>query len=132
MLRPIRKTVSEQPVRLRLSPFMSHLHSCESRFITISVSCMYMYTCFFFQVLDMDQNKKKALVKWVSISSWYFSNVLNFLVLVTYIFNDLTHSHTMTPFDPLENKPFENTVGKGEIACNKQFLLSHSVFYPFG
>ena len=26
---------------------------------------------------------------------------------------------------------FENTVGKGEIARNEQFLLSHSVFYPF-
>ena len=24
---------------------------------------------------------------------------------------------------------FENTVGKGEIARNEQFLLSHSVFY---
>ena len=32
---------------------------------------------------------------------------------------------------PLGNMPFENTVGKGEIACNKQFLLfPHSVFYP--
>ena len=35
----------------------------------------------------------------------------------------LTHSHTMTPFDALGNKPFENTVGKGEIARNEQFLL---------
>ena len=35
----------------------------------------------------------------------------------------LTHSHTMTPFDALGNKPFENTVGKGEIAHNEQFLL---------
>ena len=35
----------------------------------------------------------------------------------------LTHSHTMTPFTPLGNKPFENTVGKGEIARNEQFLL---------
>ena len=35
----------------------------------------------------------------------------------------LTHSHTMTPFDALRNKPFENTVGKGEIARNEQFLL---------
>ena len=26
--------------------------------------------------------------------------------------NELTHSHTMTPFDTLGNKPFENTVGK--------------------
>ena len=37
----------------------------------------------------------------------------------------LTHSDTITPFDapPLGNKPFENTVGKGEIARNEQFLL---------
>ena len=35
----------------------------------------------------------------------------------------LTHSHKMTPFDAPENKPFENTVGKGEIAHNKPFLL---------
>ena len=32
----------------------------------------------------------------------------------------------------LQYKSFENTVGKGEIACNKQFLLPHSVFYLFG
>ena len=31
----------------------------------------------------------------------------------------LTHSHTMTPFDALGNKPFENTAGKGEIARNE-------------
>ena len=29
-------------------------------------------------------------------------------------------------------KSFENMVGKGEIACNEQFLLYPSVFYPFG
>ena len=34
----------------------------------------------------------------------------------------LTHSHTMTPF--------ENTVGKGEIARNKQFLLFPQCFLP--
>ena len=27
---------------------------------------------------------------------------------------------------------FENTVGKGEIASNEQFLLFPSVFYPVG
>ena len=31
----------------------------------------------------------------------------------------------------LQYKAIENTVGKGEIAQNEQFLLSHSVFYPF-
>ena len=34
----------------------------------------------------------------------------------------LTHSHTMTPF--------ENTVGKGEIASNEQFLLFPLCFLP--
>ena len=29
----------------------------------------------------------------------------------------------MTPFDASGKKPFENTVGKGEIARNEQFLL---------
>ena len=35
----------------------------------------------------------------------------------------LPHSHTMTPFDAPGNKPFENTVGKGEIAHNETLLL---------
>ena len=34
----------------------------------------------------------------------------------------------MTPFDAPGNKPFENTVGKGEIARNEQFLLFPTVF----
>ena len=37
---------------------------------------------------------------------------------------------TMTPFDTPGNKPFENTVGKGEIARNKQFLLFPQCFLP--
>ena len=42
-----------------------------------------------------------------------------------------TLSHTMTPFDaPQKNKPFENTVGKGEIARNEQFLLFPQRFLP--
>ena len=32
----------------------------------------------------------------------------------------------------LQHTSFENTVGKGEIVCKEQFLLSHSVFYLFG
>ena len=36
----------------------------------------------------------------------------------------------MTPFDALGNKPFENTVGKGEIARNEQFLLFPQYFLP--
>ena len=39
----------------------------------------------------------------------------------------LTQSHTMTP---LGNKPIENTVGKGEIARNEQFLLFSQCFLP--
>ena len=31
----------------------------------------------------------------------------------------------------LQYTSFEQSVGKEEITCNKQFLLSHSVFYPF-
>ena len=34
----------------------------------------------------------------------------------------------MTPFDALGNKPFENTVGKGEIARYEQFILFPTVF----
>ena len=36
----------------------------------------------------------------------------------------------MTPFDAPGKKPFENTVGKGEIARNKQFLLFPLCFLP--
>ena len=43
---------------------------------------------------------------------------------------NLTHSHTMTPFDAPGNKPFENIVGKGEIARNEQFLLFPQCFLP--
>ena len=35
-------------------------------------------------------------------------------------FNPFPHND---PFDSPGNKPFENTVGKGEIAHNEQFLL---------
>ena len=36
----------------------------------------------------------------------------------------------MTPFDAPGNKPFENTVGKGKIARNEQFLLFPQCFIP--
>ena len=42
----------------------------------------------------------------------------------------LTHSHTMIFLTPLGNKPFENNVGKGEIARNEQFLLFPQCFLP--
>ena len=50
------------------------------------------------------------------------------LVKSLHFYDTLTHSHTMTP---LGNKPFENTVGKGEIARNENFSFTHTVFYPF-
>ena len=34
-------------------------------------------------------------------------------------------------FTYLQNKSLENMVGKGEIACNKQFLLFPQYFLPF-
>ena len=44
----------------------------------------------------------------------------------------LTHFHIMTPFDGpgKHTEPFENTVGKGEIARNEQFLLFPQFFLP--
>ena len=44
----------------------------------------------------------------------------------------LTFPKQALVFTCLQYKSFENTAGKGEIARNEQFLLSHSVFYPFG
>ena len=41
-----------------------------------------------------------------------------------YLFNPFPHN------DTLGNKPFENTVGKGEIARNEQFLLFPQCFLP--
>ena len=38
-----------------------------------------------------------------------------------------TQWHLLTP---LGNMPFEDTVGKGEIACNDQFLLYPQLFLP--
>ena len=40
---------------------------------------------------------------------------------------DSIGGHLLTP---LGNKPFENTVGKGEIARNKKFLLFPQCFLP--
>ena len=43
----------------------------------------------------------------------------------------LTHYLTVPHFDALNIYiAVENIVKKGEIACNKQFLLFHNVFYP--
>ena len=44
---------------------------------------------------------------------------------------DLTLSQTSLVFTCLQNTFFENTVGKGEIACKEQFLLFAQHFLPF-
>ena len=44
--------------------------------------------------------------------------------------NNLTLSQTSPVFTCLRYKPFENTVGKGEIARNEQFLLFPQCFLP--
>ena len=68
---------------------------------------------------------------------WHYPNASNARrdkISCCLINKDLTHSYTMTPFDapppPPGNKPFENTVGKGEIARNEQFLLFPQCFLP--
>ena len=43
----------------------------------------------------------------------------------------LTLSQTRPGFYVSEVQIFENTVGKGEIVCNKQLLLSPQSFLPF-
>ena len=45
------------------------------------------------------------------------------------MYYNLTHSHTMTPFDGSWKKAFENIVRKGEIACTSNFSFSYIVFY---
>ena len=44
----------------------------------------------------------------------------------------LTFPKQALVFTCLQSKSFENTVGKGEIARDEQFLLSLGVFYLFG
>ena len=44
--------------------------------------------------------------------------------------NPFPHTHHRPLLTPLGNKPFENTVGKGEIAHNEQFLLFPQCFLP--
>ena len=52
----------------------------------------------------------------------------NFLLFDTCFF--LTPSQTNLVFTCLQNKSIENTVGKGEIARNEQFLLFPQRFLP--
>ena len=69
-----------------------------------------------------------------SFSHTVFKGCLVRVQTADFVSFDLTHSYTMTPFEApaktLWEKPFENTVGKGEIACNEQFLLFLQCFLP--
>ena len=46
-------------------------------------------------------------------------------------FYRLVNGKPFSGFTCLQYKSFENIVGKGETARNKQFLLFPPVFYPF-
>ena len=92
-------------------------------------------SCHFYQIWNghlqtLSVWKRLKFIKWerVKMSSanafkldW--PNILSFG-------KGLTHSHTMTPFDALGKQTFKNTVGKGEIARNEQFLLFPQYFLP--
>ena len=54
----------------------------------------------------------------------------NILVSVKALAGVLTLSQTSPGFYSLQYKSFENTVGKGEIARNEQFLLFPQCFSP--
>ena len=43
----------------------------------------------------------------------------------------LTHYHTMPHLTHIRYIAVENIVNKGEIACNKQFLLFSQCFLPY-
>ena len=67
-----------------------------------------------------------------------FSTVWKTNLIVQITFNlsfvnafSLDKANILSSVQPFQNKPFENSVGKGEIARNEQFLFSHSGFYLF-
>ena len=57
--------------------------------------------------------------------------ISDFPVAEMFLSNTLTHYHTMLPFDALKLYSCGNIVRKGEIACNKQFLLFSQCFLPY-
>ena len=60
------------------------------------------------------------------------ANAFNFDQSKNLLFGkELTLSQTSPDFMCLQYKSFENTVGKGEIAHNEQFLLFPPCFLPF-
>ena len=60
----------------------------------------------------------------------HFENRKKSWVIFFFVMCILTHSHTVTPFDASGKQAFENTVGKGEIARDEQFLLFPQCFLP--
>ena len=67
----------------------------------------------------------------MSPTMYYQFKQTNSCLNISVCFKYSTHSHTTTPFDaPGKQKPFENTVGNGEIAHHKQFLLFQQCFLP--
>ena len=59
----------------------------------------------------------------------YLKQITVMILNLSQPIQQLTHSHTMIPFDAPGKQAFY-TVGKGEIACNKQFLLFPQCFLP--
>ena len=83
------------------------------------------------------ENEKMLVTSIVSFSHNVFNSFLfhviknvNDKILLTFLCQlqwkhmPLTHSHTMTRFDGRGKKPFENIVGKREIACTSNFFFS--------
>ena len=73
---------------------------------------------------------------WITVSLTIILYKIKHLLIV-YINLRTCHKEIFNPFPhydtfltPLGNKPFENTVGKGEIARNDQFLLFPQCFLP--
>ena len=60
--------------------------------------------------------------EWVNKKSQKNDYYIYMKVLLIYL-HSLTLSKTSPGFTCLQYKSFENTVGKGEIACNEKFLL---------
>ena len=47
--------------------------------------------------------------------------------------SELTHTHTMTPFDsPGKQAPLKTLWEKEKLLVTSNLSFSHSVFYPFG
>ena len=90
-------------------------------------------TLFFSQFTDRSHYFYHIL--WCCLQTFLNWTCKNFVILYTvnsasYMLwkRALTHSYPMTHFDAPGNKPFENTVEKGKIARNEQFVLFSQCF----